>query len=703
MKELSASDPQLKRSFQAYLEAASENHHPVLSEHPKRPFSWQGSLKTGLGFLVSGPLLGGLAWLISGQPLALADIIALPGMLFILSGSVWGAVVFGFMSWDASGKLSWLWKFLVSKGVYRAGPENLLTGFRNAELAASDQKNPAYTQRTTIYANKDFMSQRPKSIQWFYFLHERIHVYFNSKKISFGAETLAYGGQALPLILLQIVGLGLVLNAAPGLGLATLLVIFAPAVLFTLSQTSRQEDPAKKQIKPSRISSIYAIIILLAAVNLADSQLFSFNATLDLLWQSYCERLSSHPLGTKAITAFGLGLTGDFMAQKIEKRRFSGDKKKINKRRLLSVSFLQMVLNGILLHFFFNILEWIVPGSDFSEVMLKTLIGSPTWAPLFHFLNFSGMIFFSKTGLREAFSGETFRECLGKFKAVFWSTYKKDFVLWTLIVSPLNFAFVPLDLRVLVVNLVAIPWIAYLSITGHRSNNEDESAKQSLPIRGSYWQEKLAAEDLKAAPEVLGFYDIGRIKPNGIYPTLEGLSRQGKPLIIETDKGKYVLKPITTALYPELEESTQYEVSVVKELVRQALPAAPIISTKKPGVYYAKASNGKNYVLYRFIEGKSVQSRDMNERQFDNFVDAIARINRALQSFKPAGRRTRPEIIDFHVQKAKLIELRERVLKKKRRDTNYQFSKSEKVYLEYVAFLLGQIDLLNSNLSRFAY
>ncbi len=221
-----------------------------ITEHPKRPFSWQGSLQTVLGFLVSGPMLGGLVWLISGQPWAWADIMALPGMLFILSGSVLGAVVFGFLSWDASGKLSWLWKFLVSKGVCRAGPENLISGFKNAEPAEAGQENPAYTQGTTIYADKKFMSQRPKPIQWFYLLHEQIHVYFNSKKISFGAETLAYGGQALPLILLQIIGLGLAFNVM--FGLAALPVLLAPALLFMLSRTRSQVEPAKKQFEEVR-------------------------------------------------------------------------------------------------------------------------------------------------------------------------------------------------------------------------------------------------------------------------------------------------------------------------------------------------------------------------------------------------------------------------------------------------------------------
>jgi len=250
LKKMSADDPELKKIYEAYIKILRGNHHPVISEHPKRPFSWQGSMQTALGFLVSGPMLGGLVWLISGQPLAWADIMALPGMLFILSGSVLGAVVFGFMSWDASGRLSWLWKFLVSKGVCRAGPENLISGFENAEPAEAGQENPAYTQGITIYADKKFLSQRPKPIQWFYFLHERIHVYLNSKKISFGAETLAYGGQALPLILLQIIGLGLAFNVM--FGLAAIPVLLAPALLFMLSRTRSQVEPAKKQFEEVR-------------------------------------------------------------------------------------------------------------------------------------------------------------------------------------------------------------------------------------------------------------------------------------------------------------------------------------------------------------------------------------------------------------------------------------------------------------------
>ncbi|MBI4970516.1 MAG: phosphotransferase [Candidatus Omnitrophica bacterium] len=222
------------------------------------------------------------------------------------------------------------------------------------------------------------------------------------------------------------------------------------------------------------------------------------------------------------------------------------------------------------------------------------------------------------------------------------------------------------------------------------------------------WQIRLAQIDLKAAPEVLSQYNIGKV--TDISLDLGGLGEHGRSLLVKTESGKkYVLKPISTALYPELEEGSRYEVSVVNELVRQGWPAAPLIrSTKtrleKPeDAYWVQGNNGKNYLLYEFVDGQKVEYGKMNSSQFNHWVDTLAEMHHDLKDFAPEGKRTRSSILDFLIQSERLQELRENVLKKRRDNPAYQFSRAEQFFLDQIDFILEQISILSKNLPQAAY
>ncbi|HLD49794.1 MAG TPA: phosphotransferase, partial [bacterium] len=211
----------------------------------------------------------------------------------------------------------------------------------------------------------------------------------------------------------------------------------------------------------------------------------------------------------------------------------------------------------------------------------------------------------------------------------------------------------------------------------------------------------MAAVDLEAAPEVLKHYSIGTVKKIG--PASFGLGEHGKALLVESDQGKYILKPLTTALYPELIDGARYEVSVVNELVRKGFPAAPLVATTKAKTaskedrFLVEASNGKVYLLYRFIEGKSVSHEEMNRPQFNAFVDTLASFHQTLSAFKPAGKRSRPSITDFKVQKERLDQLKALLLRKQA-NAKTPLSRGEKFFLEQVDFILDQLSVLNLNL-----
>lgn len=247
--------------------------------------------------------------------------------------------------------------------------------------------------------------------------------------------------------------------------------------------------------------------------------------------------------------------------------------------------------------------------------------------------------------------------------------------------------------------VVITAWSATRKAEGTQSN--------PAPLSPEDITKGIARADLEAAPEVLKNYDIGDIK--SITPTSRGVGENGKALIVETAQGKYVLKPSSTAIYPELDDSARYEISVVNHLIQKGFPAAAVIRTKKTNVsqsedaFFVKASNGKIYILHQYMEGESIGDAALSKNQTRALVDSLAAMHKNLENFEPAGKRTRSPIIDFDVQKERLKQLRENVLKKKRENAQYSYTRSEQLFLDNIDFILQQITILETQLSPAVY
>ncbi|MBN1596262.1 cobalamin-dependent protein, partial [candidate division FCPU426 bacterium] len=212
IRALTAKYPETKDRGQAKKSGSDE----------KQPFSARDSWQTALVLLL--PLvgflaLGTLSLLFGGDAASWGRLLSSPGILFAAFGSLAGASVFSFLALDAAGRLDGLWAWLVRRGRYRAGPENLIEDFIEAAPAAGDAEEPAYTVGAAIYANKPFMYLRPQGLQKIYALHEKIHVLLNAGGIAARQEMIAYGVQASPFILMQWLGLAAALTAATGINL----------------------------------------------------------------------------------------------------------------------------------------------------------------------------------------------------------------------------------------------------------------------------------------------------------------------------------------------------------------------------------------------------------------------------------------------------------------------------------------------------
>ncbi len=220
-------------------------------------------------------------------------------------------------------------------------------------------------------------------------------------------------------------------------------------------------------------------------------------------------------------------------------------------------------------------------------------------------------------------------------------------------------------------------------------------------VRSARWQAEMARADLEAAPEVLKQYALGEVQK--ISPTAGGIGEHGKSLQVTTSKGKYILKPLTRVLYPELTEGARFEVSVVRELVRKGIPAADLVPTTKPAGefdedrYFVEAANGKIYLLYHFVEGQNLTPETLNTKQFENSIDVLAAMHKTLRDFQVTGKRTRPSILDFENQKERIKQLQARLVQKQA-DPSAVLTRGERFFLQNASFLLEQISLLNLNL-----
>jgi len=230
-----------------------------------------------------------------------------------------------------------------------------------------------------------------------------------------------------------------------------------------------------------------------------------------------------------------------------------------------------------------------------------------------------------------------------------------------------------------------------------RTDNQGEEAN----VRSSAWQERMAKIDLEAAPLVLRHYNLEQV--SAIVPTMGGVGEHGKSLRITAGQEDYILKPMTTAIFPELLEGARYEVSVVNKLVQEGVAVASLQPTTKVQVlkdedrFLVEADNGKIYLLYRVIRGQELTHEDLNEDQFYSFINTLATIHRSLMNFTPTGQRSRPSIMDFSVQKDRLRLLRRIILKKRKDDPSYVFSRGETFFINNVEFILEQLSLLESN------
>eukprot|EP01026_Neomeris_dumetosa_P082174 TRINITY_DN9357_c0_g1_i5.p1 TRINITY_DN9357_c0_g1~~TRINITY_DN9357_c0_g1_i5.p1 ORF type:complete len:228 (-),score=9.77 TRINITY_DN9357_c0_g1_i5:334-1017(-) len=205
------------------------------------------------------------------------------------------------------------------------------------------------------------------------------------------------------------------------------------------------------------------------AVLLSLSALLSFfsefdGLSLQRLWSSYLYYLEIQPIQTKCTTSFIGSVIGDVMAQLL-----SG-KNKYDFLRTVRMGVYGGFVGGPIGHYWFNFLDKVVyptyPGSPLAIVVksaLDQLIQAPIGLSLFY-------------TYQEVVQGRALR-VIREIKQKLFPTLFMTWKFWPL-VHLVNFAVIPLEQRMLYVNVVSVVYTCLLSQLASE-NNEQSTTKRS--------------------------------------------------------------------------------------------------------------------------------------------------------------------------------------------------------------------------------
>ncbi|KAG3110167.1 hypothetical protein PI124_g11318 [Phytophthora idaei] len=184
----------------------------------------------------------------------------------------------------------------------------------------------------------------------------------------------------------------------------------------------------------------------------------------------YDRWLQASPLLTKGVTSAILFGLGDRIAQRIEKddaeQRDAGDRHGLHRTARM------MVWGGLLFapigHGWYNFLEKAIRGKGTAAVVKKIAADQLIFSPPL------SLAFFTYAGVSE---GKPLRETVETAVAKLPPTLAVNWTVWPL-VHVCTFGFVPLQYRILFINVVNIGWSAFLSRMA--SNDEQVSNAQKL-------------------------------------------------------------------------------------------------------------------------------------------------------------------------------------------------------------------------------
>ncbi|GFR48060.1 hypothetical protein Agub_g9895 [Astrephomene gubernaculifera] len=176
---------------------------------------------------------------------------------------------------------------------------------------------------------------------------------------------------------------------------------------------------------------------------------------LGLCWSKYIKELHRRPLRTKCITSACVAGLGDVLAQLIASGSYSSLK------RTLALACFGFLYTGPSAHYWQKFMELLCSGkTDVKTVTLKVLIDQLTYGPVCNML----FMLFAAVAMEGRPLAAVLRNIPHEFPAVQLDGWQ----LWPL-ATLINYRFVPLQFRVLFMNLVALLWTVFLLLRARGS------------------------------------------------------------------------------------------------------------------------------------------------------------------------------------------------------------------------------------------
>jgi len=184
-------------------------------------------------------------------------------------------------------------------------------------------------------------------------------------------------------------------------------------------------------------------------------------------YAKYNHLLKTKPLATNVVSTGLLFGAGDYLAQRIAISKLETDQKYDYSRSLRAI-----IYGGIIFapigDKWYKILNRVnIPGykdSKFVNTAARVAVDQGVFAP------FIGIpLYYSMMTVMEGGDGIAIEK---KIKRNWWDTLTTNWMVWPAI-QVLNFGFVPVQLRLFVVNVVSIGWNCYLLSVMNDSINEE--------------------------------------------------------------------------------------------------------------------------------------------------------------------------------------------------------------------------------------
>ncbi|XP_018604469.1 peroxisomal membrane protein 2 isoform X1 [Scleropages formosus] len=175
-----------------------------------------------------------------------------------------------------------------------------------------------------------------------------------------------------------------------------------------------------------------------------------------LLLQQYLYLLKRYPILTKSFTSGILSALGNLLSQVLEKRakaKRGCQAKDIDTFGIARFAVYGVCVTGPISHYFYQLLELLVPSSAPCCMVKRLLLDRLVFAPAFL------LLFFVVMNILE---GNKWPALQAKLRVSYWPALIMNWKVWTPF-QFININFVPVQFRVLFANLVALFWYAYLA------------------------------------------------------------------------------------------------------------------------------------------------------------------------------------------------------------------------------------------------